>query len=75
MPPRKIIGGAKISAKIAKYLELKGQKFIYDPLKTCILDDSRGVSGKKFEISKFSAKIEFYCIFRPQFFENLPKIF
>ena len=72
-PPIKIIRGAKITEKIARYLVLKGQKFFNDPLKTCFLDESRGVSGKIFENPKFLAKIEFYCIFRPLFFENLPK--
>ena len=58
-PPRKTIGGAKVTAKIAKYLVFKGENFFNDTLKTCFLDDSRGVSEKNFESPKISAKIEF----------------
>ena len=54
-----------------KYLVLKGKK-VFDPSKTRFLDVSRGVSGKRF---KKVQKIEFYCIFRLQFFENLQKNF
>ena len=66
--------------KIARYLVLstqkkaknRGSKKFY-PLKTRFLDDSRGVSGKIFFEPKIFGKIDFYCIFRPLFFENLPK--
>ena len=66
--------------KIARYLVLstqkkaknRGSKKFY-PLKTRFLDDSRGVSGKNFFEPKIFGKIDFYCIFRPLFFENLPK--
>ena len=52
---------------------LKGQKFFNDPLKTCFLDESRGLSGKIFENPNFLAKIKFYCIFRPLFSKITPK--
>ena len=42
-PPRKIIGGAKVTAKIARYLELKGQKFFNeyqkDLIPYCLVND------------------------------------
>ena len=46
----------KITEKIARYLVLKGQKIFYDPLKTCFLDNSRGVSVKIFFESKILTK-------------------
>ena len=72
--PGGIIGGAKITAKIASYLMLKGQEFFNDPLKTCFLDDSRGVSGKFFKIQNFWPKLNVVAFVGYFFFENLPKM-
>ena len=62
-PPRKIIGGAKLTAKIARYLVLKGQKFFNDPIKTYFLDDSRWVSEKilEFKISGQNFFLHFFA--------------
>ena len=55
-PQQKLFGG-KNHRKNARYLVLKGQKIFNDPLKTCFLEESRGVSGKTFKNPEFLAKI------------------
>ena len=60
-PQEKLLGGGgvKLTAKISRYLVLKGQKIFNDPLKTCFLDESRGISGKIFENPNFWPKLNF----------------
>ena len=67
-PELSIVAGGT-TLKIPTYLVLKVEIFL-TPLKTHFLDVSRGVSGK---LCLKVQKIDFYSIFKPQFFENLLK--